>query len=152
MPYFKVNPQTGEILSEQLTVPPDEVHGLADESLADLGATFPDRPEYQGVGYWPETRIASEFNPATSVPSDVWVPFADVEKKSVAARQELRQKSSAELSEDKKFYVKGKLAETDAEFSPRWIEDIASGDQHNSFLSWKARRDDLRAQLSAIGS
>ena len=91
MPYFKVNPQTGEILSEQLTVPPDEVHGLADESLADLGATFPDRPEYQGVGYWPETRQDQTLM-ISEVAVDPWVPVADMPTRTIISKQTIAPK------------------------------------------------------------
>lgn len=40
------------------------------------------------------------------------------------------------------------LALTDAEFQPRWIEDLAEGYEHPSFADWKARRAALRAELA----
>lgn len=37
------------------------------------------------------------------------------------------------------------LRVTDAEFDPRWIEDIAIGVEHERFIAWRDRRAALRA-------
>lgn len=36
------------------------------------------------------------------------------------------------------------LAATDAEFDPRWLEDILAGTPHQRMLEWQARREALR--------
>lgn len=44
------------------------------------------------------------------------------------------------------------LAATDAEFSPRWIEDLAVGHQYSAFVAWATKRANLRTQLVSIPS
>lgn len=69
--YLKVNPQTAEPIVDLPATEaapadlPFEVLGLVDADLADLGATFPDREDLQGVGYWPVDIVTPAFNPST---------------------------------------------------------------------------------------
>lgn len=46
--------------------------------------------------------------------------------------------------------VLAELAATDAEFQPRWVEDVAADYVHPSFADWKSRRAALRAELASM--
>ena len=150
MPYYKVNSKTGEILSGQMTLPDQEFIGLSDDHLADLGATFPDRPELQDIGYWLEVRVPLLAAVDGHMPADVWTCVGDIATKTVTASQQSIALTPTQVANFKRAALLRQLAATDAAFQPRWAEDLAVGHQYAGFIAWKANRDDLRAQLAAL--
>ena len=147
MSYFKVNTSTGEILSEQLTTVDPELHGLSDETLADLGAAFPDRSGFRGVGYWPAVQEYLEV-PDGKMLSDTRTHVADLQGKRVISTRELIDIPASVL----RGSLLEKLTASDAAFQARWIEDLAAGHQYSSFTAWQRGRAALRAQLAALTS
>ena len=97
MPYRKVNPQTCAILSDELTLPDAEVVGLSQADMDDLGVAFPDRPEFQGVAFWPESRITPTFDPMAAKLLDQWAPVADLATKTVVTTQQTALLNAAEI-------------------------------------------------------
>lgn len=59
-------------------------------------------------------------------------------------------KTQAELDALELSAAQTELAATDAQFKPRWIEDIEAGTPHQAYLDWKANRETLRATIRRL--
>lgn len=151
MSYFKVNPQTGEILSQEIPLPPSEFYGLSDEDLSDLGVTFPNRVEYQGIGFWPSAgRITPDYDRSTHNLGPEWTAAADLATKTVTSTQQVVPLTADQLKAIRVVKVKAEIEVIEASITPRRTREAVLGTDGG----WLAARDAeiaaLRAEMAGL--
>ena len=103
-----------------------------------------------GFGFWPVVELPTNFDPATQRTGAANPFVVDGLNKRVTFTRAVTNIPAAELLAAKRTEIIVQLQQTDAEFSPRWIEDLAAGHQYAAFTAWQTKRAGLRAQLAAL--
>lgn len=132
--------------------PPPELLGWTDDALADVAAALDPCPEeWRGLGWWPVIEVTPAYDLDTHRLSDDVDYVVNAETRVVTATRGVVPLTLAEVAAREIAAAKAELTASDAAYQPRWYEDLVAGHPpHTSALAWIAKRDALRARLTAL--
>lgn len=142
--YAKVNLTTYS--AELVESIPTNIRGLSQCVLNALEEHIVPCPEeYIGVGFWKVLEPGYDSSTHKVVKS---VGAVDVHLCVVYLG--IEELSEDELTSKALYAAKAELEVLDKSYNSRWLEDLHDGIAHESFLAWKARRQELRTIIAEL--